>query len=585
MVEYRRLGDCVLKYRVHLLFTLLFLAPFAGSAIKLTVKGLSGELEDNVNALASVIDTNAEYSEQRIQSQFYEAIKKGLRAKGYYEPEIEFEQTTNFLGSAVIVANVNSGEPVRIEATNINLTGEALQDSDYLDLLKTVPVKGTVLDHGVYDHFKNTLTGLAMRKGFFDAQLFKSQLAVAPQLYQGFWHIDYDSGERYRFGRVTFQNSQIREDYLENMVPFKEGDYYSSAQLAELSRRLSSTSWFNSVVVSPNFDSIYGDKQIPMETLLTPRKKNAMELGLGYSTDVGPRAKIIWKRPWINTRGQSLEASTTVSQPEQLLDFTYKIPLKKNPIEHYYLVQTGFKREDQNDTESDSTTVNVARYWDLSSGWQRSINLRWSLDHFTQAAETHTTMLLYPGVNINRTRKRGGLMPGWGDSQRYSIDVSNGAWGSDVNFVVFQTQNVWIRTLADRHRFIARGNFGWIETNGFDRVPPSLRFFAGGDRSIRGYKYKDISPKDSEGRLTGASKLVTGSLEYQYNVAGKWWGAAFFDAGEAVNDFNSNDIKKGAGVGIRWQSPVGPIKLDVARPIGDPDKHGIQVYIGLGPEL
>ncbi|STB50424.1 outer membrane protein assembly factor [Citrobacter koseri] len=194
-------------------------------------------------------------------------------------------------------------------------------------------------------------------------------------------------------------------------------------------------------------------------------------------------------------------------------------------------------------------------------------------------------MLLYPGVMISRTRSRGGLMPTWGDSQRYSIDYSNTAWGSDVDFSVFQAQNVWIRSLYDRHRFVMRGNLGWIETGDFDKVPPDLRFFAGGDRSIRGYKYKSISPEDSDGNLKGASKLVTGSLEYQYNVTGKWWGAMFVDSGEAVSDIRKSDFKTGAGVGVRWQSPVGPIKLDFAVPVGDKDEHGLQFYIGLGPEL
>jgi outer membrane translocation and assembly module TamA len=66
-----------------------------------------------------------------------------------------------------------------------------------------------------------------------------------------------------------------------------------------------------------------------------------------------------------------------------------------------------------------------------------------------------------------------------------------------------QAQNVWIRTLYDRHRFVVRGNLGWIETDDFDKVPPDLRFFAGGDRSIRGYKYKSIAPKDDDGKLIG----------------------------------------------------------------------------------
>jgi translocation and assembly module TamA len=576
----------VLRFRLFSLSLLLFPSYILAEELKLEVQGLSGELESNVNALVSVIDTNSDTGEQRIRRQFFDAIKKGLRAKGYYEPQINFERAKTVLGKRVLVANVDAGEPVLIEETNVHVTGAAQNDPDYIKLLRSVPTKGDILDHGKYDSFKSSLTNLALRNGYFDAELKKSQLAVAPQLYQGFWDIDYDSGDRYRFGRVTFVNSQIREEYLQNLVPFKEGDYYDSEQLAEFSRRLSSTNWFNSVVVSPGINDTYDDKRIPMETLLSPRNKNMMELGVGYSTDVGPRAKINWKRPWINSRGQSLEASTTVSAPEQSLDFTYKIPLKVNPLEQYYLLQTGFKREDQNDTRSDSTMFNVARYWNTSSGWQRAINLRWSLDHFTQADETHTTMLLYPGLNINRTRQRGGLMPRWGDSQRYSVDISDTTWGSDVDFIVFQAQNVWIRTLADKHRFIARGNIGWIETNAFKEVPPSLRFFAGGDRSVRGYKYKSISPKDDNDKLTGGSRLATGSIEYQYNVTGKWWGAAFFDAGEAVHDFSSNDLKKGAGVGIRWESPVGPIKLDVARPVGDKDnKSDVQFYIGLGPEL
>lgn len=138
----------------------------------------------------------------------------------------------------------------------------------------------------------------------------------------------------------------------------------------------------------------------------------------------------------MNSYGHSLTTSTSISAPEQTLDFSYKMPLLKNPLEQYYLVQGGFKRTDLNDTESDSTTLVASRYWDLSSGWQRAINLRWSLDHFTQGEITNTTMLFYPGVMISRTRSRGGLMPTWGDSQRYSIDYSNTAWGSDVDFSV-----------------------------------------------------------------------------------------------------------------------------------------------------
>ncbi|MEJ8833856.1 autotransporter assembly complex protein TamA [Enterobacter cloacae] len=575
------------KIRQLCLVSVLLTSGVASAAnVRLQVEGLSGALEKNVRAQLSTIESDEVTPDRRFRARVDDAIREGLKALGYYEPTIDFDlRPPPKKGRQVLIARVSPGEPVLIGGTNVVLRGGARTDRDYLDLLSTRPKIGTVLNHGDYDNFKKSLTSVSLRKGYFDSQFNKSQLGIALGRRQAFWDIDYDSGERYRFGDVTFEGSQIREEYLQNLVPFKKGDYYHSRDLAELNRRLSATGWFNSVVVAPEFEKARKTKVLPLHGVVSPRTENTIETGAGYSTDVGPRVRATWKKPWMNSYGHSLTTSASISAPEQQLDFSYKIPLLKNPLEQYYLVQGGFKRTDLNDTESDSTTLAVSRFWDLSSGWQRAINLRWSLDHFTQANVTNTTMLLYPGVMISRTRSRGGLMPTWGDSQRYSIDYSNTMWGSDVDFSVIQAQNVWIRTLYDKHRFVMRGNLGWIETGDFDKVPPDLRFFAGGDRSIRGYKYKSIAPKDDDGKLIGASKLATGSLEYQYNVSGKWWGAMFVDGGEAVSDIRRSDFKTGAGVGVRWQSPVGPIKLDFAVPVGDKEEHGLQFYIGLGPEL
>ncbi|WP_300004646.1 autotransporter assembly complex family protein [uncultured Cedecea sp.] len=574
--------------RILCITSLCLVSTWATAAnIRLQVDGLSGELQKNVRAQLSTIQSDEVTPDLRFQSRVDDAIREGLKALGYFEPTIKFTLHPPPVGKGrqVLQAEVSPGEPVLIGGTDVVLSGGARTDEKYLALLKTRPKIGTILNQGDYDSFKSDLSSLALSEGYFDSEFVKSQLGVSLARHQAFWDIDFNSGERYRFGKVTFQGSQIRDDYLQSLIPFKEGDVYQSSELAELNRRLSATGWFNSVVVAPDFDKSRETKILPLDGVVTPRTQNSVELGGGYATDVGPRLRASWRKPWVNEYGQSLTATTTLSAPEQTLDFSYKIPLLKNPIEQYYLVQTGFKRTDLNDTRSDSTTAVLSRYWDLSSGWQRNINLRWSLDHFTQADVTNTTMLLYPGVNLSRTRSRGGLMPVWGDSQRYSIDVSNTSWGSDVDFGIFQAQNVWIRTLAEKNRFVVRGTIGWIETNDFSRVPPDLRFFAGGDRSIRGYKYKSISPRDDNGKLIGASRMVSGSLEYQYNVTGRWWGAVFVDSGEAVDDFTKSDFKTGAGIGVRWQSPVGPIKLDFAVPVADKDEKGLQFYIGLGPEL
>ncbi|WHP80657.1 autotransporter assembly complex protein TamA [Edwardsiella anguillarum] len=570
------------------LLCLLLAAPLAHAAqVSLVVEGLSGQLQQNVRATLSTIGEDEISNDGRFRVRAADAIRQGLRALGYFQPTIEFEyRPGSTFSRPQLIANVMPGEPVRIAGINVRIRGAAKDDPAYQALLaKSLPPVGSVLDQGDYDNLKNALNSLALQRGYFGATMPVHQLGVIEDQHKAFWDIEFDSGPRYRFGDVRFSGSQIQSAYLQNLRPFKTGEYYSADDLAKFSGNLSATNWFNSVVVSPDFKAQGADQTLPLQAVVTPRSQNMVDLGGGYATDVGPRMKVSWKRPWMNSYGHSLDTSLNLSMPEQTADFSYKIPLLKAPLEQYYLVQGGFQRTDLNDTQSDSTTLNLARYWELSSGWQRGINMRWSLDHFTQGNLTETAMLLYPGVSVNRTRSRGGLMPTWGDTQRYSVDVSNRYWGSSVDFAVFQAQNVWIRTLAERHRFVVRGNLGWIETNDFNKVPPSLRFFAGGDRSIRGYKYKSISPRGSDGKLTGASRLATGSLEYQYNLSGKWWGGVFVDSGEAVNDFTKSDFHTGTGVGVIWVSPVGPIRLNLGVPVGREDKHDVQIYIGLGPEL
>lgn len=555
------------------------------------VKGLQGAVLENVEAHLTSVPKDITVR-GRYRTRVRQAIREGLRALGYYHAQIKLTWEPNAKGKRgnTLLAEVTPGEPMRLKEVNVSVTGEGGDDRLFKRLLRRAPKPGHRVDHGQYDTFKQQLQAVALPKGYFDAEFRQSRLAVSPDLNQGFWDIEYDTGIRYRYGEVDFQGSQIEEAYLRNLMPFQTGEHYDAESVAEMNRRLSETGWFSSVMVAPDWDKAQAlraageENVLPITGVVAPATKNSVEAGVGYATDVGPRLQTTWTRPWVNEKGHSLKGTLNLSAYEQILDGVYKIPEVENPLTEYWQIQSGLKRTDLNDTESNAVTLMVSRYWELESGWQRSLGMKWSYDDFTQGEETHKTMLLYPGVTLSRTRTKGGLMPRWGDSLRFTLDVSNTFWGSDVDFIAFNAQGALIRTLARKHRFVMRGNFGWIETDDFDRVPPDLRFFAGGDRSIRGYDYKSISPEDENGDLTGASRLLTASLEYQFNVTGKWWGAVFFDAGEAVNDFKM-DLKKGAGLGIRWESPVGPVKLDLARPVGDPDHKGIAFYIGLGPEF
>jgi translocation and assembly module TamA len=124
---------------------------------------------------------------------------------------------------------------------------------------------------------------------------------------------------------------------------------------------------------------------------------------------------------------------------------------------------------------------------------------------------------------------------------------------------------------------------GYIFSDAFADVPYNLRYFSGGDQSIRGFDYKSLSP-EVNGFKTGGQALGIGSVEYNYEFRQGWRGAVFSDFGNAYNENFSNGTAYGVGLGLRWASPIGPVRIDVASGISDPGKP-IRVHFFIGSQL
>lgn len=568
--------------------TILFaaLSAFADKPITLKVEGIKNKAAyNNVMVHLSSLKTIPVENSDRYYYLASKTIDEALRAVGYFNSKIDYQFVPQPNAKQdLLIANVALDEPVKIAEIQVQLLGDAEKDENFLALQKQVPKLGTVLNQGVYDDYKAELEKVALAKGFFDYQFLTHRLAILPSAHEAYWQLAFDSGKRYRYGNIRFQGSQIREDYLRNILAIQSGDPYLINDLSELSTDLSASNWFKSVLVQPNIDK--RSKKVDLDVLVQPRLKNSYEIGIGYGTDVGPRLQFGWNKPWINSRGQSFSSNFYISDPKKTIEATYKIPLLKQPLNYYYEISTGYEEEKKNDTDTSGLTLAILRYWNRETGWQNSFGVRARYDNFTQANVSNRTLLIYPTAGFNRTRVRGGLFPYWGDSQKITLNWGNKAVGSDVDFYSAIASTSWIRTYAENHRFLTRAEIGYLSTNQFDKIPPALRFFAGGDRSIRGYGYHKISPKDKNGELTGANRLFTANIEYQYQVKPKWWGAIFYDTGFASDRFAFNDLRKGAGIGVRWNSPIGAVKFDIATPINDKDdSKNIQFYIGIGAEL
>lgn len=559
----------------------LFFSSNATAAIDFVVRGVDGALKNNIEIYLNAIPETDRRISYRFQAQLEDEIGRSLKALGYYEPKLTITVLNRESDrDATIDVDVAPGEPIRIAELDYQITGEGNMDDDFHALRESAPQEGEVLDQGKYESFKSRIQSLAIKKGYFDGEFLVTRLEISPSRKEAFVRLHYATGKRYLYGDIVYENSQIKEARLDSMRSFKEGDPYLVTELGRFNQSLSNTGWFSSVLVQAQLEKAE-DYRIPVTVSLSPEARNKFETGIGYSTDIGPRLKLNWRKPWFNTRGHSLSTSLSVSQPEQTFESTYTIPLEDVERE-YYKIQFGLKNVDQRDTESLEMSAAVSRFWLHDEGWQHSIFIRWLYENYTQGDDEDVVNLIMPGINFTRARARGGLMPYWADKQTITFEAADENVLSDLSLFRIQGRSAWIRSLGKNHRGLVRLDGGALISDDFDKAPPSLRFFAGGDNSIRGYGYESVAPKNSDGQLIGGRHMLTGALEYQYRFADSWWWALFADAGDAWS--SKADWKTAAGTGIRWESPVGPIRFDVAHGF-DNEKDDFRIHLTLGPEL
>jgi translocation and assembly module TamA len=569
--------------RLKPLLVLLFLSitsSFAFGAVDLEIKGINRKVEANVDAYLSAIPKSDYSTRLRFRSRIEKIIIDSHQALGYYHPVIQF---TVLKEDKDLLVEVDSGPATKIKEIDIVLSGEMKEDEDALALVANSKLKvGKRINHADYDELKSNIDSLALQKGYFDGKYEKKQLAVVPELNAAYIHLHYNSGERYHFGQTIIEGSQIWPEKITALQPYKEGDQYRVSQIGDYSQSLSSTNWFSSVLVEPDLTKLGESHVLPMTVRVEPAARNQLETGIGYSTDVGIKGSLQWNKPWISGRGHSFTSSFSISEPEQVITTSYKIPLE-DVLHDYYIIKYGLKHVDSLDTQSIESNLAFERHWMLDNGWNRTLYVRYLIENYEQGILDDTGQFILPGMTFTRSRIRGQRLITWGDKESFTFEYGDPNALSETRVLRLLADTSWIRSYDENHRGIFRLDGGANLTDDFSQLSPSLRFFAGGDNSLRGYSYESISPTDSTGALTGAKYLATTSLEYQYRLTGNWWLAAFYDYGDAFN--NTPDLKRGTGVGLRWVSPIGPLRLDFAWGLDADPGDEFQLHFTLGPEL
>ncbi|MDF2396203.1 BamA/TamA family outer membrane protein [Pseudomonas sp. 3MA1] len=565
-------------------FLLLFTscAALAQSELDVRVKPANDELKANVEGYIGDVGDRDEQALLRFSRGAEEQAKKAAQALGYYQPHIESEVRGG--DKPRLLLRIDPGEPVHLRNVTIRVEGPAASLKSFRTPDSEQLKPGAVLNHGRYEDAKRLIQNQASRYGFFSGRFTRQQLSVDPQAGIADIELVYDSGPRYALGKVSFSgDSLFDEDLLRRMVPFKSGAPYDSELIAELNQALQSSGYFEGVRVDAA-PTAAEQQVIPVVVQLETRKPRTLGLGLGYSTDVGPRVKANWTRHWVNPQGHSYGWEAEVSAPRQNVGLWYDIPLDP-PLTDKLRFAGGYQNEEIAGTDTLSKLLTVGPEWHskLPSGWQRVVSLKYQREEYRLGDDSGLSNLLMPGLTYSYLRSDNRIDPHNGYRIQFDTKLAKEGVGSDTNLLYGTVLLKGLTTAWDNHRFLGRVQFGGSATNGYKSIPPSLRFFAGGDQSVRGYDYQTLSPENAEGDRIGGRYMVAGSVEYQYSIAEKWRIATFVDQGNSFNKLELPNLKTGVGLGLRWVSPVGPIRVDLAHALND--DGGIRLHFSMGPEL
>jgi translocation and assembly module TamA len=348
------------------------------------------------------------------------------------------------------------------------------------------------------------------------------------------------------------------------------------------------------------------EQVIPVLVTLNSDILNVIETGVGYGTDTGARLRSQYRRAIVNKRGHSFDANLELSEIRQSIDGRYSIPYN-HPLNDYISLVGGYEREERNDVATEgsliieSAVLGADRIIKNPRGkWQHTFGTRYRLDRLTEkgivgaetSQDTFAQFISRPeqesllfGYEASKTISDLRVNPTKGFKQTYRIDVGSENLLTDTNLAIVNATFNGLYSWGDskNHQFVGRAQGGYIFADSFIDIPYNLRYFTGGDQSIRGFDYKSLSPIE-EGYKVGGQALAIGSMEYNYQFKEGWRAAVFTDIGNAYDKKFSNDTAYGAGVGIRWASPIGPIRIDVASGLSD-DGHPIRIHFFIGSAL
>jgi translocation and assembly module TamA len=602
-----------------------WLATPALGGINVEVLGVEDDVKANVLAYLSFerYKESRELTQdfvERLQERTEREVRAALKPFGYYEANVTSSVKREGTGTDQdyrVVITVAPGQPVVVENVYVRVTGPGAEDEVFTRITRNPPIRPRQrLNHSAYEELKGGLLRAAATYGYLDARMVRNEMRVDPASHVADIDISLETGARYRFGATTITQDAIDESLVRRFLRYRQDEPFNASELLRTQFALDDSQYFSTVEVLPE-ERDRDDHIVPISITAEPNRKSRYQFGVGYATDTEVRGTVAWENRRVNRRGHRFRTEIRAAALEQSLDARYIVPIGDPATEKFTLQLTGLnQRLADVDTRSINFMPNLTHVvdsWFLKDvQWQRVtyVELLRERSEFIESNRVVTQTLLIPGISFSLV-PRGYLGETLFTRTLYfEVRGSNNALGSDSDFlqVRVSAERMFDFKYKDRPskwHVLLRGDVGATALSKTSALATTQRFFAGGDRSVRGFGPRDLSPvtpvfeddgitpvRDDDGNQvfekTGGKHMFTGSVELIRDVGKSWAVAVFGDAGNAFDNFG-DPLMYSAGIGVRLRLPAVSVGIDVAQalttPAGDSSRPGPRLHLNFSPKL
>lgn len=432
------------------------------------------------------------------------------------------------------------------------------------------------------------ITNYLNNNGYPDAKALEREVIVDHDLSAMNVTFKISTGQKTRFGQIEQTGTAyLAKSWPQMVAPFKSEDVFDSRDLNKLNARIIGTGVFDgSTAVLSNEKTDNPDGTVTRNVLLNVEQGaiNTVSSELGFSTTDGSGATLTYERRNFIGYAQTLTIDAVAKTNQIGVGANYNIPFAWR-VDREIDLGAEVAREETEAFTGERANANAFITQKFSNKFKIGLGFGVEASRFEENGEDITSYVV-DGLGRATFDNRNNIFdPEKGFFLEASLTPSYNLGEEDGFFTTAVLSGSTYKRVSDKIILAGRAQVGSIVTTDFSAIPRNRRFYAGGGGSVRGFGFQSISPENADGDLTGGRSITELSGEVRYRGESAFGFAAFVDAGSASRaEYPTfDDVRVGAGLGVRYYTSFAPLRADIAIPLNKRDgDNPVQVYISIG---